>query len=85
MSEVFHVGDSVSDIPLFEAVGYSIALNANQQAKDKAHTTLDSDSLFEIIVLILASMRRRIVLAESVVLSGQALPGRARASMTSSG
>ena len=29
MSEVFHVDDSVSDIPLFEAVGYSIALNAN--------------------------------------------------------
>ncbi|WP_439853681.1 HAD family hydrolase [Pseudomonas yamanorum] len=52
MSEVFHVGDSVSDIPLFEAVGFSIALNANQQAKDKATATLDSDSLFDIVGLI---------------------------------
>ncbi len=52
MSEVFHVGDSLSDIPLFERVGFSIALNANQQARHKAQATLDSDSLFDIIGLI---------------------------------
>jgi len=52
LSQVFHIGDSVSDIPLFEAVGYSIALNAHQAAREKARITLDSDSLFDIIGLI---------------------------------
>lgn len=52
MSEVFHVGDSVSDIPMFEAVGFSIALNANRQAREKATVTLDTDSLFDIIDVI---------------------------------
>ena len=49
LSEVFHVGDSVSDIPLFAAVGFSIALNGNRHARDNARVTLNSDSLFEVI------------------------------------
>jgi phosphoserine phosphatase len=52
MSDVFHVGDSVSDIPLFEAAGFSVALNANRQAKAKAQVALDRDSLFDILGVI---------------------------------
>lgn len=49
LSEVFHVGDSVSDIPLFSAVGFSIALNGNRHARDNARVSLNSDSLLEVI------------------------------------
>lgn len=52
MSEVFHIGDSRSDIPLFEVAGFSIALNANQQAKEKARITLNTESLFDVIHVI---------------------------------
>lgn len=52
MSEVFHIGDSRSDIPLFGAVGFSVALNANQQAKDTANTALETDSLFDVLHVI---------------------------------
>ena len=52
MSEVFHIGDSRSDIPLFEAVGFSVALNANQQAREKARVALDTESLFDVIHVI---------------------------------
>jgi len=49
MADVFHVGDSVSDIALFEVAGFSVALNANSLAREKARVTLDSDSLLAII------------------------------------
>jgi phosphoserine phosphatase len=52
MVEVFHIGDSRSDIPLFEAVGYSVALNASQQASEAASTTLQADSLLDILEVI---------------------------------
>lgn len=49
MSDVFHVGDSVSDIPLFRAVGFSVALNGNRQARQTADVSLNSGSLFEVV------------------------------------
>jgi phosphoserine phosphatase len=52
LSEVFHVGDSRSDVPLFEAVGYSVALNASQQARDNASIALESDSLLDVLRVI---------------------------------
>ena len=52
MSEVFHIGDSRSDIPLFGAVGFSVALNANQQAKENAKIPLETDSLLDVLHVI---------------------------------
>lgn len=52
ISDVFHIGDSRSDIPLFGAVGFSVALNANQQAKEKANIALETDSLFDVLHVI---------------------------------
>jgi len=52
MSEVFHIGDSRSDIPLFRVVGFSVALNANQQAKENAKTALETESLLDVIHVI---------------------------------
>jgi len=52
MHEVFHVGDSRSDIPLFEAVGYSVALNASRQARETARVALEADSLLDILRVI---------------------------------
>jgi phosphoserine phosphatase len=49
MSEVFHVGDARSDIPLFGAVGYSVALNATPEAQACASASVDSDSLFDVL------------------------------------
>lgn len=49
MSEVFHVGDSRSDIQLFEAVGYSVALNASRQARETARVALEADSLLDVL------------------------------------
>ncbi len=46
------IGDSRSDLPLFEVVGLSIALNGSADARARASTTLDSDSLVEAIPLI---------------------------------
>jgi len=52
MSEVFHVGDSRSDIPLFRAVGYSVALNATQQAVENARVALQTESLLDVLRVI---------------------------------
>jgi phosphoserine phosphatase len=52
MAEVFHIGDSRSDLPLFRHVGFSVALNANQQARDAADIALDSDTLLAVLDLI---------------------------------
>jgi phosphoserine phosphatase len=40
----FAVGDSRSDLPLFEAVGFSVALNATNDARTAANTVIDDDS-----------------------------------------
>ena len=52
MAETFHVGDSRSDIPLFEAVGFSVALNADQQARASARVSLETDSLLDVVGVI---------------------------------
>jgi len=52
MSDVFHVGDSRSDVPLFGAVGYSVALNASRQAAESAHVALEADSLLGVLGVI---------------------------------
>lgn len=46
------VGDSRSDIPLFEAAGISIALNATEAAKRAADVSVDTDDLTDIIPVI---------------------------------
>ncbi|MEA5075794.1 MAG: HAD-IB family phosphatase [Coriobacteriia bacterium] len=52
MSEVFHVGDSRSDLPLFDAVGFSVALNASPQAVKHAQVALETDSLLDVLRVI---------------------------------
>lgn len=52
MSQVFHVGDSVSDLPLFAAAGFSVALNAYYQAREVAQVALDTDSLFDVLTVV---------------------------------
>lgn len=52
LAECIAVGDSRSDVPLFEAVGLSIALNATSQAREAASVALDTESLTDILDLI---------------------------------
>lgn len=52
MTEVFHVGDSRSDIPLFRSVGYSVALNASEQAIENASVSLETESLVSVLDVI---------------------------------
>jgi phosphoserine phosphatase len=52
MSEVAHVGDSMSDLPLFRVVGKSIAINATTDARAAAHHSLDTDNLAEVLPLL---------------------------------
>lgn len=50
LSDCVAVGDGVSDIPLFEACGFSIALNAKDQTvMNKASVAITTDSLYDII------------------------------------
>lgn len=50
------VGDSHSDIPLFQAVGLGIALNATAAARAAADATLDKDSLDVVLPLLFHGM-----------------------------
>jgi phosphoserine phosphatase len=47
MRSVVAVGDSSSDIPLFKAVGYSVALNASPAAQEAASVAVDSDDFVD--------------------------------------
>lgn len=49
MSECAAVGDSRSDLALFEAVGLAIALNASQEARASASVVVDSLDLNDIL------------------------------------
>ena len=49
LSEVFHVGDSRSDVPLFNEVGFSVAFNADTPTKSAASISVDSESLMDIL------------------------------------
>ncbi|HEV3094938.1 MAG TPA: HAD family phosphatase [Solirubrobacteraceae bacterium] len=52
MSQVAAVGDSRSDVPLFERVGISIALNATPDARAAATHALDTDDLRDALPLL---------------------------------
>ena len=52
LSRCFAVGDSHSDIPMFQVVGFSIALNASPEAQAAATLKVNSDSLIVISQLI---------------------------------
>lgn len=53
LDDVAAVGDSRSDVPLFERVGLSIALNATPDARAVADEQLDTDDLTDILPLLL--------------------------------
>jgi phosphoserine phosphatase len=44
MEQVVAIGDSRSDLPLFEAVGFSVALNATSDARAAATVAVDDPS-----------------------------------------
>lgn len=44
LSEVVAIGDSRSDLPLFDAVGFSVALNATPDARSAADASVDAPS-----------------------------------------
>jgi phosphoserine phosphatase len=52
MSDVFHVGDSRSDVPLFKAAGFSIAFNGDDLARSVASVSIESDSLLDILPIV---------------------------------
>jgi phosphoserine phosphatase len=53
LSRAAAVGDSRSDLPMFERVGFSIALNADSAARAAATTALDTDDLRDVLPLLL--------------------------------
>lgn len=52
LKKVIAVGDSRSDIPIFESVGVSIALNADENLTGKTDQSLETDDLLEVYNLI---------------------------------
>jgi phosphoserine phosphatase len=52
LGECFAVGDSRSDIPLFQAVGFSVAFNGTPEAREVASVSLDSGTLTDILRVI---------------------------------
>jgi phosphoserine phosphatase len=52
MAEVAHVGDSISDLPLFAAVGRAVALNATSAARAAAHHAVDTENLMDVLALL---------------------------------
>jgi phosphoserine phosphatase len=52
LSQCIAVGDSRSDVPLFGAAGFSIALNATAEARAAATVALDTDSLIDVLGVI---------------------------------
>lgn len=51
-ARVIAVGDSTSDLPLFESAGLSIALNASDDARRAADEVMDTDDLQDILPVI---------------------------------
>lgn len=52
MDRVFAVGDSRSDIPLFSAVGHSVAINATEPARRAATCSISTGNLADVLSLI---------------------------------
>ncbi|MDX6719541.1 MAG: phosphoserine phosphatase [Solirubrobacteraceae bacterium] len=53
LEDVAAVGDSRSDVAMFERVGYSIALNADAQARAVASVSCETDDLRNLLPLVL--------------------------------
>ncbi len=57
LDDVIAIGDGLSDVPLFEAVGCSIAFNANKETRAKADhaiTASDADDLSDFVMSLVA-------------------------------
>lgn len=52
LADCIAVGDSRSDVPLFGAVGFSVALNATPQAREAASVAIDTEDLTDVLDLI---------------------------------
>jgi phosphoserine phosphatase len=52
VDQVFAVGDSRSDVPLFRVVGHSIAINASSAAKAAASSSIDTFNLTDVLKLV---------------------------------
>jgi phosphoserine phosphatase len=52
MSQVAAIGDSRSDVPLFDRAGLSIALNATSDARAVATHVLDTENLRDVLALL---------------------------------
>lgn len=52
LSECIAVGDSRSDLPLFQAVGFSVALNATAEARAAATVILDTETLVDLLEVV---------------------------------
>jgi phosphoserine phosphatase len=49
LSKVVHVGDGLNDVPVFRAVGYSIAINTSiDKVRKTASHPMDTDSLLDV-------------------------------------
>ncbi len=48
-SQVFYVGDSRSDLPAFDFAAFSVAINASEEARERATTCVNSDSLLDVV------------------------------------
>ena len=48
MNEIIAVGDSRSDIPIFEKVGFRIALNADENLKSVTDLFVQSENLLDV-------------------------------------
>jgi phosphoserine phosphatase len=59
MDEVAAVGDSRSDVPLFERAGLSIALNATEDARAVADRAVDSEDLRDVLPLLIGEDAER--------------------------
>jgi phosphoserine phosphatase len=59
LSDYLAVGDSRSDVPLFERAGFSVALNATPEARRAAKVSLDCDDLRQILPVVLGQLKHR--------------------------
>lgn len=57
MNNVFAVGDSFSDIPLFNEVGCSVAFNYDESLKDRADIYVRSDNICSVIPSIITYLK----------------------------
>jgi phosphoserine phosphatase len=52
LGNVVAIGDSITDIPLFEVVGYSIALNATEAVGQRASCSVETENLLDVFQFI---------------------------------